>query len=43
MNAQLLFFRIVSLATAVIVLFLVIHSAAQAFTQSAGVLTQALQ
>lgn len=42
MYGQVLFFRIMVRATAAIVLFLVVHAAVQAFTQSAGVLTQTL-
>ena len=43
MYGQVLFFRIMWLATAAAVLFLVIHAATEAFTRSAGVLTQAVR
>jgi hypothetical protein len=43
MHTQVIVFRIMWAATAAAALFVVVHSALQAFTQSAGVLTQALQ
>jgi hypothetical protein len=43
MDGQVIFIRIMWLLTAAIVLYLVVHSAVGAFTQSAGVLTAGLQ